>query len=81
MLVEQCAQGLFGTGCFWILLYWMLSLIFEGNTPELNCYKCTCFRSSEYKEVRVQRSHRTHEEGGFPSGLSEVMIKSVSGLR
>lgn len=34
-----------------VLDYFILDAIpiFEGNTPELNCCKCTCFRSSEHR--------------------------------
>lgn len=49
----------------------MLSLVFEGplTLPELNCYKCTCFRC-ESTEVG---SHRARQEGRASPAFSEVI--------
>lgn len=74
MLDEQCAQGLFGTGCFWIILFYTECLVFEGRLtlPELNSYKCTCFRCESTK----MGSHRARQEGRASSAFSEV-IKGI----
>lgn len=52
----------------------MLSLVFEGRLtlPELNSYKCTCFRCESTK----MGSHRARQEGWASPAFSEV-IKGI----
>lgn len=75
LLDEECAQGLFGTGCLGIILHRMQSLIVEGSLalPRLNYCRCTC---SHLESTKKDGAHRTYEEGGGLFAFSE-MIKGI----